>query len=171
MAQNVKDTNFVIGALYYLNSFLFALVLTCIIYLLKAYLGKVGSLIFSGYLAFFAQGLTNYAKSLYWSGWTFIFPLFMMLLAVKYLQKLKWQLRYAGYFLASFIGVLPRFLCSYEYSPSILISILVPIIFVCFKEKSRPLDGIISLASTAVGGASAFALSFAFYISKLQGVF
>ncbi|MFV0352013.1 MAG: hypothetical protein ACK5JF_06845, partial [Oscillospiraceae bacterium] len=40
-----------------------------------------------------------------------------------------------------------------------------------FKEKSRPLDGIISLASTAVGGASAFALSFAFYISKLQGVF
>lgn len=145
--------------LQFLNASLLSLVAAALSFLVARRMFAGWGAIGFGLVLALSPMLVMFSRSPYWVAWTWFLPLLAVLLLGTRVFSARGM---AALFMASFVLLLFRFLCGYEYASTIVLAAAAPIVYL---GASRGLKlRAIALPVLTLGAASIFAMLIAFVL-------
>jgi hypothetical protein len=148
---------------YAINALLSAIALIIVIcWIIKQTNKYVGMGVYL-YILFFDIWLIKFAKSVYWVMWTWFIPMIISMIIVEKYKNNK-KLNFFLTFFLIYISILLKCLCGFEYISTIMVSMLIPYVYIYFKEKKNSLYILKQIAVSSVAAVAGFVTAILIYL-------
>lgn len=164
--SNVHKLAFMRG----MNAAAFALMFTIILWWCQKAFGSAAMWISFAFLCFLSPCFYGFARNLYYVGWTFLFgyALFAILTQTGWMRSKHY---FFIMFLAGLIAGAVRFLCSFEYTPIVMMGTMLPVVFYWGQNAKSVREFVWKCLPVGLGLLAAFFLACGVKVVMLYGYF